>query len=126
MDLMPFWMLSYDPNIYTIDFQTLGLQLKRRQNFALADAQWIVGLDADYTPSRYREQRIDLERDGQGVYLDYRTTGRDNYHFDADQLAISPYTHLELQATERLRLTAGLRFDHFTIDYDDRLDASVP
>lgn len=126
MDLMPFWMLSYDPNIYTIDFQTLGLQLKRRQDFALADAQWIVGLDADYTPSRYREQRIDLDRDAQGVYLDYHTTGRDNYHFDADQLAISPYTHLELQATERLRLSAGLRFDHFTIDYDDRLDASVP
>ncbi|MCK9562935.1 MAG: TonB-dependent receptor, partial [Bacteroidales bacterium] len=124
MDLMPFWMLSYDPSVYTTDFRTLGLMLKQRRLFPDANLEWIAGLDVDYTPSTYREQRIQLYQEG-NLYVDYIRTGRTNYHFDADQLALSPYTQLEWQPLPGLRLTAGLRYDSFEVDYRDRLPADV-
>lgn len=125
MDLMPFWMLSYDPNLYATEFQTLGLLIKHRRQFETLDLEWITGLDVDYTPSTYREERIRLQREG-NLFVKYERTGRINYAFDADQLALSPYTQLEWQPLPGLRLTAGLRYDNFAVSYHDRLPATVP
>ncbi|MCK9469157.1 MAG: TonB-dependent receptor [Porticoccaceae bacterium] len=122
MDLMPFWMLSYDPNVYTTEFQTIGLMFKQRRVFDGLNVEWIAGMDVDYTPSSYREHRIQLYQEG-NLYVDYARTGRTNYYFDADQLALSPYTQLEWQPLPGLRLTAGLRYDSFEVDYQDRLAA---
>src|SRR5690606_8268706 len=69
--------------------------------------------------------RILLERNGNS-YMGYQLSGRTNYHFDADQLSISPYTQFEWQPLEWIRLTAGLRYDHFRIDYTDRQGVNVP
>lgn len=124
MKLMPFWMLSYDPNIYTTEFTTVGLMGKYRRHFENLNLEWISGVDVDYTPSTYRERRI-LLNGNDDLLLDHHYSGRTNYHYDADQLAISPYAQLEWQPLEHLRLTAGLRYDRFSIDYTDRLDAGV-
>src|SRR5690606_21674570 len=99
MELMPFWMLSYDPNRYTTEFTTLGLMAKHRRTLGDGAVEWISGLDLDYTPSSYREERILPARVGD-IYTDYRTSGRINYDFDADQLTASPYSQLEWLATE--------------------------
>lgn len=125
MDLMPFWMLSYDPNVYVTEFQTGGLMIKQRRLFATPNVEWIAGLDVDYTPSTYREQRIELHREGH-LYVNVNRTGRTNYHFDADQLALSPYTQVEWQPFPALRLSAGMRYDHFEVKYRDRLAAEIP
>lgn len=125
MDLMPSWMLSYDPNVYTTAFTTVGLLAKHRRNFDNLGVEWISGVDVDYTPSRYREQRIVPTREGEW-FVDYQRSGRTNYDFEADQLTLSPYTQLEWQPVQRLRLSAGIRYDHFRIDYRDNLDPSLP
>lgn len=125
MDLMPFWMLSYDPNVYTTEFTTLGLMAKYRHNFVDLGVEWISGLDIDYTPSSYKERRAMLDREGD-LLVGYRYSGRANYDYDADQLTLSPYTQVEWQPIERLRLSAGVRYDRFRIDYDDNLSADVP
>jgi len=51
MDLMPSWMLSYDPVQYTTEFESFGLMSKYRRLFADDRVELIVGLDLDYTPS---------------------------------------------------------------------------
>src|SRR5690606_17707474 len=38
----------------------------------------------------------------------------------------SPYSQLEWQPSERLRLSAGVRYDRFRLDYSDNMDASAP
>ncbi len=125
MDLMPSWMLSYDPNEYTTEFATLGLLAKHRRSFDSLDLTWITGIDVDYSPSSYRERRITLVRDGD-LLVGYSRTGRVNYDYDADQFTLSPYSQLEWQPVPRLRLSAGIRYDRFHIDYSDNLDPSVP
>lgn len=120
MEMMPSWMVTYDPNVRDYQFQSYGLLLKFRQDFLDGDAQVVVGMDTDYTPSSYEEEDITVTLDGD-VYTGYSLTGAQHYDFESDQLSISPYIHTEWQFAERWRLTAGLRYDYFDVDYDDKL-----
>ncbi|WP_227718126.1 TonB-dependent receptor [Microbulbifer sp. Q7] len=118
MAMMPSWMVTYDPNIRDTEFSSYGLLLKYRHNFVRGEV--IVGVDADYTPSEYREERIQVFRDGE-IFTDYARTGELTYHFDAEQTSVSPYVHAEFAPSERWRLSAGLRYDRFAVDYEDQL-----
>ncbi|NTS76414.1 TonB-dependent receptor [Catenovulum sp. SM1970] len=123
MDMMPSWMMSYDPNLRNYEFESFGLMTKYRQTELDGAFEWIVGVDMDYTPSSYTEDKIDVTKEGD-YYVDYTKTGVQNYAFDADQTSISPYVHTEWQATEHFRVTAGVRYDYFEVDYTDKLAAS--
>lgn len=126
MKLMPSWMLTYDPNDRNYEFQSYGFLAKYRRKLPSLKAEFITGIDVDYTPSTYEEVRLSTTQDGNGIFTNTTPTGRTNYDFDANQLSISPYIHGEWQAQEKLRLTAGLRYDYFYVDYQDNLASSVP
>ncbi|WP_105102031.1 TonB-dependent receptor [Microbulbifer pacificus] len=119
MVMMPSWMVTYDPNIRDTEFSSYGLLLKYRRNFDRGEM--IVGIDTDYTPSEYAEERIAVRQEGE-IFTDYQRTGVLTYHFDAEQTSISPYLHGELEVSDRWRLSAGLRYDLFRVKYEDRLD----
>lgn len=125
MKLMPSWMLSYDANDRDYQFQSFGFLAKYRRKMPDLKTELITGVDVDYTPSTYTEKRLTTTTDGDGIYTDTTETGRTNYDFNADQLSISPYIHGEWQALEKLRLSGGLRYDYFHVDYHDNLAAGV-
>lgn len=125
MDLMPSWMLTYDPVDYTTAFQSYGLLGKYRLALPGIAGEFIAGIDVDSTPSTYEEDELAMTRRGKD-FVAYRYTGRRNYDFDATQDSLSPYLHLEGELLPRLRGSVGVRHDRFVIDYDDNLDASVP
>lgn len=118
MTLMPSWMLGYDPNLRQYDFESYGLMLKYRQHFETV--LLVAGVDADRTPSTYRESEIVVSGDGERLTR-FQATGKDWYWFDATQSSVSPYVHLEWDITPRWRMTTGLRYDRFNVDYSDRL-----
>ncbi len=124
MQLMPGWMLTYDPNDRNYQFQSYGMLAKYRHKMPAIKTELITGVDADYTPSTYREIRLSTTQVGD-IFTDTTPTGRTNHDFDADQLSISPYVHGEWQASGKLRLTGGLRYDYFRVDYQDNLPSSV-
>lgn len=124
MKLMPSWMLGYDPNDRDYRFKSYGLLAKYRHKAPELNSTFIAGIDVDYTPSEYTEKRISVTRDGEFI-TGTQETGRTNYDFTADQLSISPYVHTEWNATAKTQITAGLRYDYFDVDYEDKLDASV-
>uniref|UniRef100_UPI003F6BBB27 TonB-dependent receptor n=1 Tax=Pseudomaricurvus sp. TaxID=2004510 RepID=UPI003F6BBB27 len=118
MRMMPSWMVTYDPNVRDYEFQSYGMLVKFRQSLFDGTGEIIVGLDTDYTPSTYTEEVISVTRNGD-FYTDYQTTGQLNYDFDAEQTSLSPYVHTDWHLTDELILSAGLRYDHFSIDYKD-------
>lgn len=81
----------------------------------------IVGMDVDHSPGDYVENTITptVAADGK-TYASY-TTGAVNYDYDVSYSGIAPYVHTEVSPTERLRLSAGLRYDTATYDYDNQL-----
>jgi len=119
MELLPNWALSYDPTIYETENDSLGLLLKYRKDIAPYKTRIIVGTDLDYSPGSRLEHRITATKEG-NIYTRF-TQNELLYDYDAAFFGVSPYFHLEASPTEKLRLNAGLRYDHMTYNYDNNL-----
>jgi len=126
--LMPSWMLSYDPVINRTEFQSYGLLAQYSQTHETQTQQtleWTTGIDVDYTPAEFSEQQIVPVGAGD-LYLDYQRTGRSHYDYRAEQTSISPYAQLQYRPSDTWVFSLGARYDHFEVDYTDRLPESVP
>ncbi len=123
MDLLANWSLSYDPSVYTTRNQSLGVLAKVRQDFQPLRARLIAGVDVDYSPGQRVENVIVATREGSGYTARYTHywVGERSYEYDATFQAVSPYLHGEISPAQRLRLTAGLRFDRMGYRYDNAL-----
>jgi outer membrane receptor protein involved in Fe transport len=121
MELLPNWSLSYDPNTYKTENKSAGLMMKYRQDFAAMRTRLIVGTDVDYSPGSMDQNKINVTKEG-NVYTSY-TKAEKLYDYDVTFSSISPYVHVETSPTDKLRVNAGLRFDHMRYDYDNQLTA---
>ncbi|MQA89616.1 MAG: TonB-dependent receptor [Gemmatimonas sp.] len=119
MDLLPNWSLTYDPTVYETSNQSIGFLSKYRRDFSEMNARLIVGLDVDWSPGKRYEQTIEPVQSG-SIFTDY-TPGAAIYDYDVTFTGLSPYVHLEGSPLERLRVTAGLRFDRLGYDYENHL-----
>ncbi len=122
MDLLANWSLSYDPTIYTTENQSFGAQIKYRHDFAPLRTRLIVGIDLDHSPGSRVENRIATTSTGAGytrVYTSY-TLGARVYDYDVTYQGISPYIHGEISPVEKLRITAGLRYDQVRYQFNNR------
>lgn len=130
MDIIPSWTVSYDPNQYVTKNQSLGFLAKYRRDFEPMRARLIVGLDVDYSPGSRREDSILLDRStnalGGTEYRLSRTVAPVRiYDYKVTFRGISPYVHGEISPLERLRVTAGLRYDDMQYDYRNRFNGGV-
>ena len=126
MDLIANWALSYDPTRYTTQNQSFGALLKYRQDFKPLRTRLIVGLDIDDSPGSRVENRINPTTSGSGytaVYKSY-TLGPRIYDYDVTYRGIAPYVHGEISPLDKLRITAGLRYDYVTYSFDNRFGST--
>lgn len=119
MEMMPNWSFTFDPMIARSENQSFGMLLKYRLDFAPMRTRLIVGADIDHSPGSRLEHSIDATRVGT-TYTSY-TVGTKIYDYDVTFQGISPYVHVETSPTSRLRMTAGLRYDHIDYDYDNKM-----
>ncbi len=120
MELLPNWSLTFDPQHYTTENHSLGLLTKYRIDFTPMRTRLIVGVDIDHSPGSRDENEINATRTN-GIFTAY-TEGDKTYQYDVDFTGIAPYAHLETSPSEKLRLSAGLRFDYMAYDYSNQLD----
>jgi iron complex outermembrane receptor protein len=126
MDLLANWSLSYDPTIYTTENQSFGAQIKYRHDFAPLRTRLIVGIDLDHSPGSRLENRITTTSIGAGytrVFTSY-TKGPRVYDYDVTYQGISPYLHGEISPLDKLRITAGLRYDRVRYQFDNRFSTT--
>lgn len=126
MDLLANWSLGYDPTVYTTENQSLGALLKYRRDFAPLRARLIVGVDLDNSPGSRVEDSLVTSKVGSGytaIYTSY-TRGARVYDYDVTYRGISPYLHGEISPLEKLRLTAGLRYDSISYQFTNRFAAA--
>ncbi len=115
---------SQDAHINESGHKSAGLQLKYQRE--LGEASFvIVGLDLEKTRGYQEQTYIERTDTDPGPYWQsYRDAGT-LYKYKVRFIAASPYAHLEKQLSDRWRLTAGLRYDNFRYDYDNKL-ADIP
>jgi iron complex outermembrane receptor protein len=103
---------------------SVGLLAKVRKDFEPLRTRLIFGVDIDHSPGSYFERRITPQfvtlASGARQYTSYTRNGV-NYDYDVTYTGVSPYLHGEFSPLERLRITAGLRYDRISYDYDNNL-----
>ncbi len=119
MEYMPNWSFSYDPSIKETENYSLGMQLKYRRDLRPNRARLVFGADIERSPGSRLEHSIDAIRTGD-IFTSYTVTDT-IYDYDVTYTGISPYVHLETSPTQRLRLSAGLRYDLLEYDYENNL-----
>lgn len=130
MEIIPNWSVGYDPSRYTTQNQSFGFLSKYRRDFEPMRARVIVGLDFDYSPGSRDEDSIRLDKltnayGGTTYSLNTAVAPVKIYDYDVSFRGISPYVHGEASLTDRLRLTAGLRYDDMQYDYENRFNNGV-
>ena len=120
MELLPNWQLTYDPTIYHSGHSSLGLMAKYRHDFEKWRTRLVSGADFDYSPGWHHENEITAPRTNGRYYRSY-TLGEEIYNYDAVYMSASPYIHLETSPIDRLRLSAGGRFDLMRYEYENNL-----
>ena len=116
-------MLSFDPVTYESGHNSAGMAARVHREFADGRASVTAGADVDYSPGFREEYQINATRDG-NIFTSY-TRGNLIYDYDVTFIGTSPYVQLEAHPLSRLRLDAGLRYDHITYDYDNKLEPLV-
>lgn len=130
MEIIPNWSVSYDPSRYVTQNRSFGFLSKYRRDFQPLRARLIVGLDFDYSPGSRDEDSIRLDKlgnayGGTSYSLNTGVAPVKIYEYDVNYRGISPYVHGEASLTERLRVTAGLRYDDMQYDYTNRFNNGV-
>ena len=126
MNLLASFSLPSDPTVFTAENQSYGVAAKWRQDWGGAlQPRLIAGVDLEASPGGRKEDRISPTVSGTGasrLYSAY-TVGSRVYDYDVNFRAASPYVHGEISPVERLRVSAGLRYDHLSYAFDNRIDA---
>jgi iron complex outermembrane recepter protein len=120
LDLLPSWMLTYDPVVYTTGHRSYGLLAKYRHDLPVLDARVIAGVDVDVSPGFRRESTIAATR-AEGRFVSY-AEGVPVYDYDVTFRGVSPYAQVEAVPMPGLRITGGLRYDRIGYDYTTHLE----
>ncbi len=121
LELLPAWQLTYDPEVWETRNYSLGLVTQGRRDLAPLRITLIAGLDVDWSPGSYRSDSISVTQAGR-TFTSYTVAAR-TYDYGVTFTGISPYLQADATPLPRLRISAGLRYDHLGYDYDNRLGA---
>lgn len=97
--------------------KSLGLQTAFHNHFG--DWQFVTGVDLEYT-SAFLKQSQDAPTEGSAFLQATIPEGR-HYDYDVDAVVAAPFLHSVWQITDRLSLTAGLRYEMVRYDYNNRM-----
>jgi iron complex outermembrane recepter protein len=119
MELLPNWALTFDPTVSTSGHSSVGALLRARRDVAPLRTRLIAGADLDFSPGSRIENRITTQRQGQ--FFTAFTPAELIYDYDVTFHGISPYLQAEANATDRLHLSLGLRYDWMGYAYTNHL-----
>ncbi len=128
MDLNGSYNFSSDPRIEKTNSQSYGLLAKWRQDFPdFKRARLILGADMESSPGTRIEDALNLTKAGTGAYTNYTgySVGSRIYDYDVTFKSVSPYLHTEISPLEKLRLTAGVRYDLLGYDFQNNLPSGA-
>ena len=121
LQLIPYWQLTYDPQLWDTKNYSAGLLAKYRHDFQPMHARFIGGVDMDYSPGSFTADGIITAPQGpENIWASYQTGAR-QYDYDVTYRSLSPYIHAEITPTSRLKLNGGLRLDLAGYAYDTKI-----
>jgi TonB-dependent siderophore receptor len=115
---------------YYNDIQGLdtNLQMLYSRDMAFWRSKLIIGIDAEYGGTETDQDELEVEIDDTDpilyTYTSYTVTG-DSKWLDVTTKTAAPYLQIAASPVERLRITAGGRYDSVTYEVDDKLNSGM-
>lgn len=119
LDLMPYWQLSFDPQVWESRHASAGLMSRYRRTIPSIRTNLSLGADLELSPGSRMEQQIVPHRTG-NVYDSY-TLGEVQYDYDVSFWQAAPYAQADITPVGRVRVSAGLRADLVGYAYTNKL-----
>ena len=102
-------------------FHSYGAIIQHSKKFNSINTNWITGISADYSPATYIANFINIDRDQNGVYYQYRSTDSTLTDYHVGLLNTAAYTQLEYSPISKLRIVAAARYDRLDYKFDNHL-----
>lgn len=101
--------------------------IQHKIDFNFLNSSLIVGGFADLSPQDYVAENISITVDPTtGQNLSYSKNSNDYIlNYEADILNYAGYFQYEISPIKDLKITAALRYDKFTYDYNNRIDGQA-
>ncbi|MGB1042499.1 MAG: TonB-dependent receptor [Tenacibaculum sp.] len=95
--------------------------IQHKIDFNFADASLIVGATTDFSPQTYQAENIDVVVDPNTAQNINFTIKNGDYilKYQADIFNYAGYTQFEISPLKKVKVTAALRYDGFTYDYNN-------
>lgn len=112
------YIATWERNLPQNDSQEESVGLMFKANIDQGGTLWMLGTDLEVTQSnRTYTQLFDYVPSGFGSSV---PTG-EIYNYDVDYLAIAPYLRVEHDVSDKIQLSAGLRYDANEFEYTNNL-----
>ena len=111
-----------------IDGLDTNLQFLYSRDLSLWNSKLVVGVDGEYGSTETDQDELEITRDDTNPilykYTSYTVIG-DNKTLDVTTKVASPYLQYSASPFDRLRVTAGGRYDTVTYEVEDKLNAGT-
>ncbi|MDH5605038.1 MAG: TonB-dependent receptor, partial [Cyclobacteriaceae bacterium] len=102
-------------------FKSLGTVVQHRQFFPWLSSSLVTGLSGDYSPLQYDANYIRIDKNDEGVYINYVETDSVLTDYRVALSNFAGYIQGELAPVKNLRISGALRSDLFIYDYTNNL-----
>ncbi|WP_233861497.1 TonB-dependent receptor [Tenacibaculum piscium] len=128
MGQIPSYRVKFDKNrkdyygeVNENNFTSFVGLAQHKIDFNFAKSSLIVGAVLDYSPQKYwaKESKVTYNEITE-KYTDFDLTGLYKMFYDADILNYAGYAQFEISPLENLKVTAAVRYDGFSYDYDNK------
>ncbi len=101
--------------------------VQHKLDFNFKDASLVVGATADFSPQDYVAETVDVVVDTQtGKNIDFTINSGDYIlNYNADIFNYAGYAQFEISPIEALKVTAAVRFDEFSYDYNNLIESQA-
>jgi outer membrane receptor protein involved in Fe transport len=83
-----------------------------------------IGTNLDYSPKTYYAQKLDVYRNLEGMFESYTNTGVYMSDYGVDIVNTGFFAAGDIALAKDLKLNAALRYDIYSYDFDNHLDAA--
>lgn len=103
-----------------------GLVGQHTQQFTwLSGAQLSLGMNLDMSPNQFQAHYIAIHKNDEQVYADFAKTDSLLTNYEAQLRNIGTYVNWRMKLTDRLQISAALRYDRLNFDFKNHLDESA-
>lgn len=124
------WIPSGNPSlahgeVNDNSFESYGVIVQHKQDFAWLNSSLIVGGSFDYSPNTYRANYIEINKNDQGVYDSFKLTDSLLADYGANLSNVAAYAQLKLSPLKGLNIITAVRYDQFNYSFDNQLGANA-